>query len=64
MEKSLPIIFWTIKFWKIGAFDYNQHIVLIMYTNAGFQSIGTTLDVGTKFWQKLCEWKNFWKNNH
>ena len=26
------------------AFDYNQHILLIVYTNARFQSTGTTLD--------------------
>ena len=55
MENSLPIIFWTIKFWKIGAFDYNQHIVLIMNTNAGFQSIGTTSDYKIIWMKKLLK---------
>ena len=42
-------VFWTRKFLKITAFDYNQHIILIMYTNAKFQSIGTKSDFGIKF---------------
>ena len=42
-------IFRTRKFLKIRAFDYNQHIILIMYTNAKYQSIGTKSDVGIKF---------------
>ena len=47
MGRNLPVIFWTRKFWKIRAFDYNQHIISMMYTNARFQSIGTTSDFGT-----------------
>ena len=54
IERDMPIIFWTREFWKIRAFDYNQPIILIMYTNARFHSIGT----------KLYEWQNFWKNKH
>ena len=34
MKQNLPKIFWTKHFWKIISFDYNQHIILIMYTNA------------------------------
>ena len=31
------------------AFDYNQHIILIMYTNARFQSTETTSDFGQNY---------------
>ena len=51
MELNLPITFWTPKSWKIRAFDHNQHIGLIMYTNSRFQSIGATSDFETKFAQ-------------
>ena len=37
------------KFWKIRAFDCNQQTILIMYTNARFQSVGAASDFGTKF---------------
>ena len=37
------------KILKITAFDYNQHIILIMHTNAKFQSIGTKSDFRIKF---------------
>ena len=37
------------KFWKIRAFDYNQQTILIIYTNARFQSVGAASDFGTKF---------------
>ena len=33
---------------KIIAFDQNQHIILIMYTNARFRLTETTSDFGTK----------------
>ena len=59
MERNLPI-FWTRKFWRIRAFDYNEHI-LLMHTNARFQSIGTTSDFATKFAQNYMNDKNFWK---
>ena len=49
MKPNLPIIFWTRKFWKIRPFDYNQDILLIVYTNARFQSIETRTGFGTKF---------------
>ena len=39
------------------AFDYNQHMILIMYTNARFRSTGTTLD----FVQKNMTDENFEK---
>ena len=42
------------------AFDYNQHIILIMYTNARFQSTETTSDFG----QNYMNDKIFEKNNH
>ena len=61
MELNLPIIFWTRKFWKIRAFDYNEHIVSIMYTNSTFPSIGKTSDFGTKFNPKKYEEKRIFK---
>ena len=61
MELNLSIIFWTQNFWKIRGFDYNQHIVLIMYTNSTFQSLGVTLDFGTKFAQNYMNDKLFEK---
>ena len=60
MGLNLPLTFWTRKFCKIRAFDYNQQIISIMYTNARLQSIGTTSDFGTK----LYEWNIFWENKH
>ena len=54
MEQNLLTIFWTRKFWKIRAFDYNQYIILIMYTNARFQPVGTTSEFGTKFAQNCA----------
>ena len=63
MELNLPIIFWTRKFWKIRAFDYNQHIALLMYTIARFQSIGTTSDFGTKFAENYMNNNTFEKRN-
>ena len=42
MERNFPVITWTREFWKIRPFDYIQHIILIMYTNARFHSTGTT----------------------
>ena len=61
MELNLSIIFWTQNFWKIRGFDYNQHIVLIMYTNSRFQSTGATSDFGTKFAQNYMNDKLFEK---
>ena len=63
MERNFPIIYWTRKFWKIRALDYNQHIILIMYTNARSQSVGTTSGFGTKFPPKNMTDKNFEKIN-
>ena len=51
MEWSLPTIFWARKFWKFWAFNYNQHGLLIMWTNARFYSIGTT----SGFWAKIAQ---------
>ena len=59
MEQNLPIMFKTKKFCKITAFDYNQHIILIMYTNVRFQSFGTILHFGTKFAQNYMNDGNF-----
>ena len=56
-------MFWIRKFWKIGAFDYNQHKILIMNTNARFHSIGATSDFGTKFAQNYMNDKTFEKNH-
>ena len=43
------------------AFDYNQHIILITYTNARFRSTGTTSDFETKFAQNYMNDKTFEK---
>ena len=63
MEQNLPIIFWTKIFWKIIAFDYNQHIILTIYTNTRFPSTGTISDFGTKFAQNYMTDKTFEKIN-
>ena len=63
MERNLPVIFWTKNFWKIIAFDYNQHIKLTMYTNTRFRSTGATLDFVTKFVQNYMNDKGFEKIN-
>ena len=63
MEQNLPIIFWTKIFWKIIAFDYNQHIILTIYTNTSFPSTGTISDFGTKFAQNYMTDKTFEKIN-
>ena len=63
MEQNLPIIFWTKIFWKIIAFDYNQHIILTIYTNTRFPSTGTISDFGTKFGQNYMTDKTFEKIN-
>ena len=44
------------------AFDCNQKMILIMYTNARFRSTGTT-DFGTKFTQNYMNDKTFKKIN-
>ena len=51
MGWNFPVILGTRTFWKIRAFDYNQYIVLILYTSARFQSIESTSDFETKFYQ-------------
>ena len=63
MELNFPIIFLTRKFWKIRAFGFNQHIVLIMYRNSRFQLIGATSDFGTRFAQIYINHKMFEKIN-
>ena len=47
--RNSPIIFGAGKFQNIRAFDYKQNIILIMYTNTRFQSIGITSGFETKF---------------
>ena len=47
------------KFWKIRAFNYNQHIILKMYANARFQSIGAKSDFGTKFSHNYMNYETF-----
>ena len=63
----MPITFWTRKFWKIRTFDHNQHNnILIMYTNARFQSnssqFGGPPILGPNFPKNINE-KNFEKIN-
>ena len=58
------MIFWMRKFWEIRAFNYNQHIILKMYTNARFQSIGAKSDFGTKFAHNYMNYKTFEINKH
>ena len=57
MEQYFPIIFWTRIFWKIRSFDYSQHKILIMYTNARFQLIGRTAlgpNLPKTIWMTKC----------
>ena len=57
--RNSPIIFGAGKFQNIRAFDYKQNIILIMYTNTRFQSIGITSDFGTKFAQNNMQERTF-----
>ena len=55
MKRSFPI-----KFWKVRAFERNQHIISIMYANDRFQWIGTS-DSGRKFAKNYMNDKIFEK---